>query len=281
MRKLTKLLKSILHQAFSRFFWPLEAFREHLIKSSYLDRTVTVDVYPARWRSTDEATQLFCFLDGQDVRQMNIATHLKRFPASIMVVGIHANAQRMEEYGTISQADYAGRGAKAAASARFIIEELLPYLEQHYAFRPKAENSYVAGFSLSGLLAFDLAWHYPQHFATAGVFSGALWWRSKKFRKTEPDANRILHTQVAAATELPDARFWFQAGTEDEQEDRNNNGIIDAIDDTLQLINLLKDKGILTTDVYYLEMEGGRHEPATWARALPHFFQWSLRQPMT
>ena len=145
----------------------------------------------------------------------------------------------------------------------------------------KAKNSYVAGFSLSGLLAFDLAWHYPQHFATAGGFSGALWWRSKKFRQAEPDANRILHTQVAAANELPDARFWFQAGTEDEQEDRNNNGIIDAIDDTLQLINLLKDKGIATTDVYYLEMEGGRHEPATWARALPHFIQWSLRQPMT
>ena len=39
-----------------------------------------------------------------------------------------------------------------------LLAELLPYLEQHYAFRPKAENSYVAGFSLSGLLAFDLAW---------------------------------------------------------------------------------------------------------------------------
>jgi len=32
------------------------------------------------------------------------------------------------------------------------------------------------------------------------------------------------------------------AGTADEEADRNNNGIIDAIDDTLQLLQILKKK---------------------------------------
>ena len=35
-------------------------------------------------------------------------------------------------------------------------------------------------------------------------------------------------------------KFWLEAGTKDEAADRNNNGIIDAIDDTLDLITALK-----------------------------------------
>ena len=71
-------------------------------------------------------------------------------------------------------------------------------------------------------------------------------------------------------------KFWFQAGTLDEKSDRNNNGIIDAIDDTIHLINILKYKGYNPEDIKYVEVQGGRHNFRTWAKILPDFLTWAF-----
>ena len=46
----------------------------------------------------------------------------------------------------------------------------------------------------------------------------------------------------------PPLRLWFQAGTRDEAEDRDGNGVIDAIQDTTELIDELAAKGVEFTD---------------------------------
>ncbi|MDO8365739.1 MAG: hypothetical protein Q7T20_03000 [Saprospiraceae bacterium] len=69
-------------------------------------------------------------------------------------------------------------------------------------------------------------------------------------------------------------RFWFQCGTLDEEEDSNNNGIIDSIDDTLDLIKSMQEKGIPEKNIRYVEIENGRHEPWTWGEAMPDFLGW-------
>ena len=56
--------------------------------------------------------------------------------------------------------------------------------------------------------------------------------------------------------------------------DRNNNGIIDSIDDTLSLIDDLKSLGYKNDDIAYINYEDGRHDVATWARAMPVFLEW-------
>ena len=66
----------------------------------------------------------------------------------------------------------------------------------------------------------------------------------------------------------------------DEVMDRNNNGIIDSIDDTLDLIKELEAKGYdPQQDIYYLEMTDGRHDIPTWSRAMPAFLQWGWGMP--
>ncbi len=252
-------------------------FTIHHLASEFLDRKVIVDVY-----RTDKSKNqpIFFFLDGQDLRTMPIGVMQQQLSdegySSFTVVGIHANEARMWEYGTISRADYGDRGNRAPETAQFILEELMPFLQKRYFVSQASSQNYVGGFSLGALVAFDMAWHYPQQFGTAGIFSGALWWRSRPFNKKLPDANRILHDQVAKASSLPPVRYWFQAGTKDEDGDRNQNGIIDAIDDTLQLMDLLRQQGQPESDLHYLEIPDGRHEPATWAVAMPDFFRWAL-----
>lgn len=194
-----------------------------------------------------------------------------------IAVGVYASDERIHEYGTARQADYKQRGAKASRYTQFIINELLPYLERRFRVKQGPQNRVFAGFSLGGLSALDIAWAHPHVFGTAGVFSGALWWRWSYVHPENPDADRIMHDIIRQATHWHEGqRFWFQCGTLDEEDDRNGNGVIDSIDDTLDLIRELRQKGCPEQDVYYFEMEGGRHEPHTWGEAMPTFLKWAL-----
>ncbi|TNE50239.1 MAG: esterase family protein, partial [Bacteroidetes bacterium] len=156
----------------------------------------------------------------------------------------------------------------------------LPHIREKWRLSEKPADNVIAGFSLGGLSAFDIAWEHPEVFGAAGVFSGSFWWRSSDVDPADPDADRIMHDIVrqAPTTRRNNQRFWFQAGTLDEEEDRNNNGVIDAIDDTLYLIEALKQKGYTGQQLRYYEMEEGTHDPATWGRAMPQFLTWVLHR---
>jgi predicted alpha/beta superfamily hydrolase len=138
----------------------------------------------------------------------------------------------------------------------------------------------MAGFSLGGLTAMDMTWNYPRLFSSAGIFSGSLWWRSKDLAHGyDEDLDRIMHAQVRNGGYTPGLRFYFTTGSLDETADRNNNGIIDSIDDTLALIEELTKKGYPLSDITYINFEDGRHDVQTWARALPHYLQWGWGMP--
>lgn len=260
----------------------LRQIRHHL--SPALGRELSIDVYlpPDYHTAPGHVYPLVLFNDGQDLPPMRFARILEQlyFERSIpycIVAGVYANEDRIREYGTTRQADYKGRGDKAPQYRDFIIQELIPYLEKRFRVSNKPADRIYAGFSLGGLSAFDIAWSHPHIFGAAGVFSGALWWRWEPVHEHDPDGARIMHDIVHQAPgPNPGQRYWFQAGTLDEEEDRNHNGIIDAIDDTLDLIRALKHKGTPEQNIHYLEMEGGRHDVPTWGQAMPEFLKWSV-----
>ncbi len=254
------------------------------LPSRHLGRRVEVDIYrPAVFPF--QRMYLALFNDGQDLRRMDTTLILgnlysqRRLPPTL-VVGMVA-ADRLREYGTSERPDYQGRGDLARAQELFVTTELLPWLEKHYSLWASPQCRSVAGFSLGGLNAFDLAWRNPQCFSTAGVFSGALWWRSAPFKPEDPDADRIVHTYVEESTAAPENfRAWLMAGTADEAEDRNKNGIIDAIDDSLQLFSVLEKKGLRPPQqLTYVEVEGGTHDPDTWKTVLADYLRWWARTP--
>jgi enterochelin esterase-like enzyme len=197
--------------------------------------------------------------------------------SSFLVAAIHAGKDRRMEYGTFDEPDYLGRGAKAGDYCTFITSELLPRIQKAFKQTKDAPVSF-AGFSLGGLSAFDLVWSHPGIFQSAGVFSGSFWWRS--LDQTDPQysdsKHRIMHQRVQQAKYDGTQRFFFQCGALDEQSDRNRNGVIDSIDDTLDLIEALTKKGVSrTTHIYYLELADGKHDVQSWGRAFPFFLQWN------
>jgi enterochelin esterase-like enzyme len=288
------------------------------LRSVALGRNVQVDLYmpPAHlvaFSGDDPATpsppgqmSLLLINDGQDLGKLGLAELLddlygRAALAPLLCVGIHTGPQRKMEYGTAAVQDYLGRGAMAGRYTAFVLDELLPRLEEQWSgleersFRgedllpppktiraPRFKDRAFAGFSLGALSAMDIVWNHPQIFDRAGLFSGAFWWRTKD--KDDPGysdkTDRIMHCQVHEGVHHPGLRFFFECGTEDEREDRNNNGIIDSIDDTRDLIEELVAKGYDPgTDIRYLEITGGGHDIATWARAMPEFLKWGWGRP--
>lgn len=246
--------------------------------SEYLDRIVTVDFYLPRGFDKSSDYSLLLINDGQDLESMDFDLLLAEMQDSLrplVCVGIHCSADRKMEYGITGYPDFKGRGARAGLYEDFIIRELIPDAEKKYTlsgFRKKA----FAGFSLGGLSAMSIAWNHPQLFSTAGVFSGSFWWRSVDQEDSEYDdqKHRIMHQVVRGGPCRPGLRFFFQCGNLDEKKDRNKNGIIDSIDDTLDLIAELKQLGYPDTAIVYMEIPDGRHDVPTWARAFPFFLKW-------
>ncbi|MEX0635250.1 MAG: esterase, partial [Ferruginibacter sp.] len=105
----------------------------------------------------------------------------------------------------------------------------------------------------------------------------SLWWRDKDQADADFDElqHRIMHRQIREGKYASWLQFFFEVGTQDETADRNNNGVIDAIDDTLALIDELEIKGYNPhKDIYYLQLADGKHDVPTWARAFPTFLTW-------
>lgn len=251
------------------------------IYSAPLDRHVTIDIYRPPGHYNPAETSLLLINDGQDLVTMPFQDILDQLYRAnqlqpLLCVGIHCGEDRKNEYGMVHSVDFKGRGAKAPQYERFLMDELMPYLEANYQIDACREKAY-AGFSLGGLSALDLVWNHATQFSKVGVFSGSLWWRSKD--KSDRDyheaTSRLMHQQVRNGEYKKGLRFFFEAGEFDETEDRNNNGVIDSIDDTIDLMRELTRKGYTEgPDFSYLQLSDGRHDVPTWARALPYFLRW-------
>jgi enterochelin esterase-like enzyme len=197
--------------------------------------------------------------------------------AEPLVVAISAGNDRLDEYGMAGTPDYAGRGRKAADFQRFVVEVVLPAVRARYGVTAEPARTGVMGASLGGLAAFDLAWRHPEVFGFAGVFSGSFWWRGDDSSPAAKQASRLAHRLVRETPQPPRLRLWFEAGTKDETDDRDGNGVIDAIQDTTELMDELGRRGFRRgPDMAYVEIAGGEHNEATWARALPGFLEWAL-----
>lgn len=249
--------------------------------SEWLEREVILDAYLPENIKNPNSINLLLVNDGQDLPRMPFAPIIDDLLSSnqiepVLVVGIYCNAERRLEYGTADVPDYLGRGNKAIYHRSFILKELIPFIKEKYKLKKFKETAF-AGFSLGGLSAMDIAWKHPEIFKKVGIFSGSFWWRSKGLEDGYvEETDRIMHHLVRIGKYTAGQKFFFQTGALDETADRNNNGIIDSIDDTLGLIEELEGKGYKQTqDIRYLEIEDGHHDVPTWARAFPTFLQWA------
>ncbi len=225
---------------------------------------------------------LLVALDGQTMPQWRLEETLTGLVGAgqiepVVVAAVPASAERIEEYGTADAPDFAGRGRQAKAFQDLLAGMVLPSIRECYHVTDGPAGTGIFGASMGGLCAFDSAWRRPQVFGFAGVFSGSLWWRTDDSSAVAQQDSRIVHKNVRDAVDKPPLRLWFQAGTADETADRDGNGVIDTVQDTLDLMDELEAKKFQRdADMTYHEIADGEHNESTWARALPQFLRWML-----
>ncbi|HVZ24857.1 MAG TPA: alpha/beta hydrolase-fold protein, partial [Sediminibacterium sp.] len=217
--------------------------------------------------------------DGQDMVKMGFAGILQELIRQdslqpLVCVGIHCGPDRKMEYGTAYSADFKGRGARAGLYEKFVMDELLPAIRKILGIASFRDKSF-AGFSLGALSALDIVWNHPNEFHQVGIFSGSLWWRRKGYEEGYDDEqDRLMHLQIRHGGFYPWLRFFIECGELDEKADRNDNGIIDSIDDALDLMVELRAKGYTDAHLCYLQLPDGDHSIDTWAHAFPDFLKW-------
>ena len=250
------------------------------LTSGLLERDVLCTLFWPEGNDAGERLNLLLLNDGQEAENLRLRETLEDLTSRncikpVLVVAIHAG-ERLQEYGTAGIPDFKKRGSRAAIYTQFIKSELIPAI-QEFTDTVNFESIAFAGFSLGGLSAFDIAWNNSDLFDKIGVFSGSFWWRSKDISKGYHDNDRIMHSIIKDTKGKPELKFWLQTGTKDETSDRNKNAIIDSIDDTVDLIKALEQKGYKRPhDIKYLELVGGSHDTATWGSAMPKFLCWAF-----
>ncbi len=252
------------------------------LPSVILNRIVIIEIIspPEAELNSQECSVLF-LNDGQEIKSLGLKSILEELYIqeglkNLISIALFAG-ERIEEYGVAGVLDFKGRGARAEPYHQFLIQEIFPLVKSYFGIKFYPEITAFVGFSLGGLAAFDFAWEHPEYISKVGVFSGSFWWRSKDLGSEYTEADRIMHSRILSSNHKPKLKFWLQTGTNDEKADRNQNGIIDSIDDTLDIVSSLEKKGYeYGKDIIYFEVEGGEHNFTTWSQVMPEFLKWAF-----
>jgi enterochelin esterase-like enzyme len=252
------------------------------IYSRHLQRQVKLSIITTPMPDDKSEMNLLLLNDGQDLdkfRVQKIADSLyrKKLIQPLIIIGIAAG-DRAKEYGVSGYPDFMNRGDKAEKYAAFIDDELYPFIKKKTGVR-KFKSVVFAGCSLGGLSAFDIAWDHADKIDKVGVFSGSFWWRDKDDKATDynNDKDRIVLNKTRSSKKKPHLQYWFYAGAKEETGDRDNDGITDAVDDTRDMAELIKNKNICPADdIVFIEDENGIHDYSSWSSHLPEFLMWAF-----
>ncbi len=251
------------------------------VYSRHLQKHIDLTILSTPVPKEKNLFNLLLLNDGQDIEQLRVkqivdSLYKKKLIQPLVVVAINA-FERMQEYGVADYHDYQNNGASAEKYAAFIDDELYPYVKKMTGVR-KFNSITIAGCSLGGISAFDIAWDHADRIDKVGAFSGSFWLRDKDANDAtySDDKDRIIINKIRSSRKRPHLQYWFYAGGNEETADRDKDGIIDVIDDTKDLIDLIKNKNVCPPeDINYTEVKEGKHDYASWSKVFPKFLIWA------
>jgi predicted alpha/beta superfamily hydrolase len=164
----------------------------------------------------------------------------------VIIVAVYSNKNRLVELAP---------GKEGTLYKKFFVEDLKPFIDKTYRTQTDPAHTAVMGSSMGGLMAFMLAWEYPDVYGMAGCLSPA-------FRYLKHD-----YTKTVAADKGPhrNIKIWIDNGTTDLEP-----VLQPGIDD---MMSVLRSQNY--SFEWYLD-QGASHTETAWAarawRPLLYFF---------
>jgi predicted alpha/beta superfamily hydrolase len=168
----------------------------------------------------------------------------------IVVAVANMGEKRIDEYaptrGVIDAKAKRKKRSKGLARkyARFLIDELKPYIDRKYLTKPDREFTGLGGSSLGGLVTLAIGILYPQIFSRLLVMSPSIWWD-----------DFAIYRLVDSIEQKPPLKIWLDTGTAEP-----------GWEQARELFNRLVEKGWkLQKDIQYMEAQGADHSERAWA----------------
>ena len=167
----------------------------------------------------------------------------------MIVVGIYNTAERTKDYLP---------GEQGSRYARFLCEQLKPFIDRSYRTDPSRDATAICGSSAGGICAFHVTWTHPDIFSKAICMSPA-------FRYERPDGTAsvdYLPEFSASARPTPTPFFYI-----------DNGGV--GVDERLQpgidlMLAAMRQKGMEPGRNYvWQHFVDASHNEAAWAERLP------------
>ena len=176
-------------------------------------------------------------------------------------MGVANSVDRLREYGPRR----CGRDRAADLSrdyARFVVEEVKPFIDGCYRTLPDAEHTGVGGSSMGGLISLHTAKWYPTVFGRCAAMSPSIWW----------DQEYFLQNIHVSPSWMKTCRVWLDMGT---REGASEAGAAAMIGRAQRLANEFSRRGIRDGEgFHYDEVEGGTHNEAAWGGRLERVLQF-------
>lgn len=173
--------------------------------------------------------------------------------APLIIVGMYNTKARIREY-TPTHVPKLG-GGRADRYAKFLIEEVRPFIQRTYRTTHGPENTGIGGSSLGGLVSLYLGLKLPHIFGRIAALSPSVWWNQ-----------RVMHRLAEAADVRPRPRIWLDVGTKEGPR---------VVQDVEQFRDVLVQKGWkLNCDLHYERVEGAEHNEAAWALRVGPFLRF-------
>lgn len=240
----------------------------HILDSAFympqLNRNRRIWIYlPQSYTTTTKKYPVLYMHDGQNLFDNATAgfgewgidealdTLEKQVGEMIIVAIDHAGEERINEYAPFDT-DQFGKG-EGDAYVDFLVQTLIPYINNHYRTKKSARFTAIAGSSMGGLISYYALLKYPNRFGAAGVFSPAFWVNPQMKAYTEQKASKAK------------GRMYFYAGQQESES---------MVPDLLAQAEILKQKSKLDTKTSI--REEGKHSEDTWREEFPGFYTWLM-----
>ncbi|MGB1251281.1 MAG: alpha/beta hydrolase [Candidatus Promineifilaceae bacterium] len=150
---------------------------------------------------------------------------------------------------------------RASQTIRYYVDEIAPFIEQHYRVASERSQRATLGSSMGGLFTTYLAWEHTA-FAQHHAALSSSYWITEENEKLAI-VERLRHDAPR------DIRLWLDSGTQD------SGGGDDGLAETIAARDALRDNGYqLGPNLHhYIHQDAGHHESA-WAERLPLIFQF-------
>lgn len=168
-----------------------------------------------------------------------------------IVVGVdHGGSERLKEYNPYDSQYGKGKGK---AYVDFLVNNLKPYIDQHYRTKTDFKNTSIAGSSMGGLISMYAIATYPNVFGSAGIFSPAFW------------VGKAIETELKSkAKVLSKHKIYFVAGN------LEGKMMISDMQTAYQILDPTKQN----KNIKVLEKADGKHNEAFWRREFPAFYEF-------